>query len=106
MACEAGILPVILNGTSQVLDLGRTKRFHTRSQRIAASIEHPTCQAANCDWPAGMSHMHHLDPWHQGGATDLNRTAVLCPRHHTLIHHHDYAHEIRPDATITLHRRT
>ena len=105
IACEAGILPVVLNGTSQTLDLGRTKRFHSQSQRIAASIEHPTCQAANCDWPAGMSHMHHLDPWHQGGTTDLSKTAVLCPRHHTLIHHHDYAHEIRPDGTITFHRR-
>ncbi|GAB2766060.1 HNH endonuclease signature motif containing protein [Nocardioides salsibiostraticola] len=106
IACEAGILPVILNGTSQVLDLGRTRRYHSKSQRIAASLEHPTCQAANCDWPSGMSHMHHLDPWHQGGSTDLKKTAVLCPRHHTLIHHHDYAHEIRPDGTITFHRRT
>ena len=53
-----------------------------------------------------MAHMHHLDPWHQGGSTDLKRTAVLCPRHHTLIHHHDYAHAIRPDGTITFHRRT
>ena len=37
--------------------------------------------------------------------TDHSKTAVLCPRHHTLIHHHDYAHEIKPDDTITFHRR-
>ena len=73
IACEAGILPVVLNGTSQVLDLGRTRRFHSQSQRIPASIEHPTCQAANCDWPSEMCHMHLLDPWHQGGSTDLKK---------------------------------
>ncbi len=98
MACEAGIIPVVLTGGSQVLDLGRTRRFHSRSQRIATGIEHPECQAANCDWPSGMCHRHHLDPWHQGGGTDLKNTAVLCPRHHTLIHHHDYGHERRPTA--------
>ncbi len=106
LACEARIIPAVLNGKSQVLDLGRTKRFHSQSQRIASGIEHPECQAANCDWPSGMCHRHHLDPWHQGGTTDLSNTAVLCPRHHTLIHHHDYAHERRPDGTITFHRRT
>ncbi len=105
MACEAGLVPVVLNGASQVLDLGRTRRFHSRSQRIATGIEHPERRAANCDWPSGMCHRHHLDPWHQGGSTDLSNTAVLCPRHHTLIHHHDYAHERRPDGTITFHRR-
>ncbi len=106
MACEAGLVPAVLNGQSQVLDLGRLKRLFSRSQRIAAGIAHPTCQAATCDWPSGMCHLHHLDPWHLGGKTDLRRAAVLCPRHHTLIHHPDYDHEHRADGSITFHRRT
>ncbi len=106
MACEAGLVPVVLNGQSQVLDLGRLKRLFSRSQRIAAGIAHPTCQAATCDWPSGMCHLHHLDPWHHGGRTDLRRAAVLCPRHHALIHHPGYDHEHRADGSITFHRRT
>ena len=29
LACEAGIIPAVLGGQSQVLDLGRKRRFHT-----------------------------------------------------------------------------
>ena len=30
LACEAGIIPFVLGGASQVLDAGRERRFHTR----------------------------------------------------------------------------
>ncbi len=36
IACEAGIIPAVLGGSSEVLDLGRSRRFHTRAQRIVA----------------------------------------------------------------------
>ena len=39
LACEAGIIPAVLGGKSQVLDLGRTRRFHTGAQRIAKTLE-------------------------------------------------------------------
>ena len=35
LACEAGIIPVVLSGTREVLDLGRRNRLFTRAQRIA-----------------------------------------------------------------------
>ena len=31
LLCEAGILPAVLGGDSQVLDLGRTRRFHNKA---------------------------------------------------------------------------
>src|SRR5665811_1376118 len=33
LACEAGIIPAVLGGRSQVLDAGRSKRFHTQIMR-------------------------------------------------------------------------
>jgi hypothetical protein len=33
-ACEAGILPVVMGGKSEVLDVGRKRRSHTRAMRI------------------------------------------------------------------------
>ena len=35
LACEAGIIPAVLGGKGQPLDVGRKKRFHTIAQRIA-----------------------------------------------------------------------
>src|SRR4029079_13426540 len=35
LACEAAIIPMVLGGKSEVLDLGRKKRLYDRSQRIA-----------------------------------------------------------------------
>ena len=36
LACEARIIPAVLDGNSQVLDLGRTRRFHNPAQRLKA----------------------------------------------------------------------
>ncbi|MGI8645269.1 MAG: HNH endonuclease signature motif containing protein, partial [Nocardioides sp.] len=38
LACRAGIIPAVLGGPSQVLDLGRKTRFHTGPQRIALAL--------------------------------------------------------------------
>ena len=35
LACEAGVIPAVLGGAGQVLDLGRERRFHSKAQRIA-----------------------------------------------------------------------
>ena len=35
LACEAGIIPMVLGGKSEILDLGRKKRLYDRYQRIA-----------------------------------------------------------------------
>ena len=62
IACEAGIIPAVLDGKSQVLDLGRKNRFYTEAQRIAKTIEAGGCEIEGCDEPPGRTHMHHLDP--------------------------------------------
>ncbi|MCY7395281.1 MAG: 13E12 repeat family protein [Nocardioides sp.] len=49
LACEAGIIPTVLGGQSQVLDLGRTRRFHTRAQRIALGLRDRGCTGEGCD---------------------------------------------------------
>jgi hypothetical protein len=38
LACEAGLIPVVLGGPSEVLDVGRKARFHTTPMRIAMTI--------------------------------------------------------------------
>ncbi len=106
LACEAGILPAVLGGASQVLDLGRRRRFHTEPQRRALALRDGGCTAEGCDWPPGMCHAHHDVPWSRGGPTDLTHGRLLCPRHHARAHDPAYTMQRRGDGTVTFHRRT
>lgn len=86
MACEAGIIPVVLGGKSQVLDLGRTRRYHSKAQRIAIATRDHHCTAEGCDAPAARCHVHHDIPWALGGPTSVKDGRLLCPRHHRAVH--------------------
>ena len=86
LACEAGLVPMVLNSHSVVLDQGRRTRFHTSAQRLALAVTQRHCQAGGCDTPAAMCHVHHPTPWTRGGTTSLANAQLLCPRHHRLIH--------------------
>jgi hypothetical protein len=105
LACEAGIIPAVLGGNSEVLDLGRKRRFHSTAQRILATIEQGGCLEEGCDAPPAMTQMHHPQPWSEGGRT--NRDAwLLCPSAHRRVHDPGYTHEMVPNGKIRLHRRT
>ena len=91
LACRAGIIPAVLGTRSQVLDLGRRTRFHTEPQRIALALEQRGCAAEGCDWPPGMCHAHHDQPFSVGGDTSVKNGRLLCPRHHARAHDPTYA---------------
>ena len=106
LACEAGIIPAVLGGTSQVLDLGRTRRFHTPTQRLALALRDHGCTAEGCDLPPSACHAHHDTPWSHGGHTNLDDARLLCHRHHRVIHDPRYDTTRLPDGTVRFHRRT
>ncbi|MFZ2503635.1 MAG: DUF222 domain-containing protein [Nocardioides sp.] len=105
LACGAGILPAILNGSSLPLDLGRTQRFFTEAQRTALATRHTTCAAEGCDRPYAWCELHHQQPWHRGGNTDLADAVPLCGWHHRRIHDPGYTHQRQPGGQMTIHRR-
>jgi uncharacterized protein DUF222 len=105
LACEAGIIPAVLDGKSQVLDLGRKKRYATEAQRIAKPIEtHNRCEVDGCDHPAG--HLHHRTRWADGGRTDLADLVAICPWHHHRAHDQSYNMTRLPTGKYSFHRRT
>jgi len=59
LACTASIIPAVLGGESEVLDLGRKRRLFTPAQRKAMAIRDVTCRAEGCDIPAACSWHHH-----------------------------------------------
>lgn len=106
LACTAGIIPAVLGGMSEPLDLGRRRRFHTRAQRIALGLRDRGCTAVGCDRPPAACHAHHDQPWSKGGNTDVNTGRLLCPRHHTLAHDTRYQLKAGPDGKVIFSRRT
>ncbi len=106
LACEAGIVPVVLGGNSQPLDVGRTKRFFTYAQRIALAVRDRGCTAEGCEAPPAMCHAHHEDPWSHGHGTKVARGRLLCPFHHRRIHDPEYEVDVGADNQVRFHRRT
>lgn len=79
-------MPVVLNGKSQPLDLGRTQRLFTEAQRVAAATQYTTCAADDCQTPYAWCELHHRQPWSRKGRTDLRDLVPLCGFHHRRIH--------------------
>ncbi|PWN03407.1 HNH endonuclease [Nocardioides silvaticus] len=105
LACTANIIPVVLGGQSEVLDLGRTRRLFSPAQRKAMRWRDQHCRAEGCTIPAGWCEAHHLDPWANGGKTDLDRGALLCSWHHHRAHDPTHTTEHLPNGDIRFHRR-
>ncbi len=106
LACAAAIIPAVLGGASQVLDLGRKTRFHTGPQRVALALRDGGCSAEGCDWPPGMCHSHHDRPWHHGGPTDVKTGRLLCPKHHAIAHDPRYTSTPTAHGKLRFTRRT
>jgi len=106
LACTGRIIPAVLNGTSQVLDVGRARRLFTKAQLLAMSLRDGGCVAEGCDWPPWLSHGHHWQRWTDGGPTDLTNGGLLCPRHHARAHDPAYETTRHPTGKVSFHRRT
>ena len=105
LACEAGIIPVVLDGRREVLDQGRRKRLFTRAQRIALATRDRGCTAIGCHTAAWFCHAHHDQPWATGGTTDLTNGRLLCPTHHRTAHDPRYDTRVLADHQIEFTRR-
>jgi hypothetical protein len=106
LACSAGIIPAVLGGRSELLDLGRTRRLHSPAQRLAMAQRDGGCTAVGCDRPPSRCHAHHAEPWSAGGVTSVDNGRLLCGHHHRRVHDPAYEHHVAPGGLISFHRRT
>ena len=107
LACTAGIIPVVLGGTSQVLDIGRRRRLHTEAMRIAMGVRDHGCTAEGCETPPGLCHAHHDTPWSHGGGTSVDTGRLPLPPPpppHPRPALRDSRH--LPTGKVSFHRRT
>jgi hypothetical protein len=74
LACDAGVIPVLLGGRSEPLDIGRLTRVVPAGMRRALELRDGGCRFPGCDRPA------------HGGPTCLTNLVLVCGFHHTMVH--------------------
>ncbi|GAB2976853.1 HNH endonuclease signature motif containing protein [Nocardioides montaniterrae] len=105
LACTAKIVPVVLGGKGEILNLGRARRLFNAAQRKALRLRDKQCRAEGCSIPATWCEAHHSHPWSQGGKTDLAGGVLLCSHHHHAAHDPRMTHEVMPTGAWRFHRR-
>jgi hypothetical protein len=105
LACEAEIIPLVLDGKSVPLDVGKSKRLATAYQRRALAAVHETCAIDGCSVKFSHCEPHHIDYWENGGATDFNNLVPLCSRHHHAAHEGGWKLSLDPETRKLLVQR-
>jgi len=91
LACAGGVLPVLLDGAGQVLDLGREQRLYNRRQRQALAVRDGGCMWPGCERPPSWTEAHHIRHWGRDhGRTDLADGILLCRHHHLRLHNENW----------------
>ncbi len=119
MACNAALLPVVFDSTGRIVDMGTNARLATKTQRRALAARDGGClpgrgvsphkHSPHCTPPPSQCQAHHIEHAVDGGKTDIDNMALLCPHHHRLLHHsgweirmRDGMPEFHPPDYITL----
>ena len=63
LACEAAIVPIVLNGAGEALNCGREQRVANRAQRRALRAMYRTCGYPGCDVVFDRCDIHHVIEW-------------------------------------------
>ena len=88
--CSAGVVPVTISRSGDPLNIGRDQRVYNSKQRIALAVRDGGCRWPECDRPASYCEAHHIDPWGEGGRTDIDRGILLCRFHHMQLHNNGW----------------
>ena len=102
LLCDAVLHPVVVDSLGVPLDLGRSVRAFSPAQRRAALVRDGGCVHPGCDAPTAWTQLHHLDEVRLGGATDVRRSASLCPTHHAVWHSPGWTARLRDDGHLDL----
>jgi hypothetical protein len=86
LACDCTVTRILLGSDSAVIDVGRSRRVVSGSTRRALNARDRHCQWPGCERPPSSCDAHHLIYWTRGGSTDLSNLALLCHRHHWMVH--------------------
>ncbi len=110
LLCYAVLDRITRSKTGRVLSLHSTARLATPAQVTAVIARDGGCVFPACAAPPSLCHVHHVRFWSHGGPTTVDNLALVCWRHHQLLHtptkhpddawqltmHHGLPHTLRP----------
>ncbi|TCO41464.1 HNH endonuclease signature motif containing protein [Actinocrispum wychmicini] len=81
LACDAHILPAVLDGDSKPLDVAVPAYAAPAYIRRGLYLRDKGCAFPGCERPSSVCDAHHVTHWAQGGPTTMDNMALLCPHH-------------------------
>ncbi|MBY5162935.1 HNH endonuclease signature motif containing protein [Salsipaludibacter albus] len=90
VCCDAAVSRVVMDGPSQVLDVGRATRQWSGPQRRAVNARDRQCRGPHCSRPIAWTSIHHLQWWSAGGRTSVDNGLALCHDCHRRVHDHGW----------------
>ncbi|MEJ7635002.1 DUF222 domain-containing protein [Aeromicrobium sp.] len=100
LACNARIIPIVMDGDSKILDMTPAKRLHDRYERHAIVKRDGGCCWKGCERPPAWCEVHHPEPYAGGGPTTVDNGALFCFIHHHLLHDADWHARLASDGVI------
>jgi len=96
LACDAGMIPVVLGSRSEPLDIGRLTRIVPAGMRRAVDLRDRHCRFPGCDRTAKWCECHHVIFWRDGGPTTVDNLVLLCRWHHVRVHEYGWTLSFNP----------
>lgn len=97
LTCDATYTWIIKGAGGHPIACKSKERTASRSQRRALKYRDGGCVMPGCDAPADWCDAHHVVRHADGGPTDIANMALLCRRHHGVIHRDGWAMSLNPD---------
>jgi hypothetical protein len=91
VACDSSVIPVVMGGPSEPLDVGRRTPVVSGALRRAIVLRDGRCRFPACIRPHAWCDAHHIKHWADGGETSLHNLVLLCRPHHRLVHEGGFA---------------
>ncbi len=86
IACGADLVPVLVDGDRNPLDVGDTQYAFPAKQRLAIALRDRHCTYPRCTAPPAWCDVHHLQAFRAGGRTSVANGTLLCGHHHRHVH--------------------
>ncbi|MGO3527292.1 HNH endonuclease signature motif containing protein [Glutamicibacter arilaitensis] len=83
---NAQIIPMVLGGKGEILDIGRSQRKHPKYMRLGVTVRDRGCLVPGCTMDPERCNIHHIWFWSEGGVTAVYWSAMLCDTHHHDVH--------------------
>jgi hypothetical protein len=105
IACDAVIIPIVVDDAGVVLHHGHGRRIASAGQRRPLRAMYRGCGFPDCTVRFGDCDVHHVIEWVQHrGPTDLDNLLPLCSKHHHLVHEGGWQLQLFPDRRLIVRR--